>query len=104
MLKSKRSRACDIPQAVKREVWIRDNQKCVLCGTHYAVPNAHFVSRLKGGLGVARNVVTLCFDCHRRYDQSTERKVIREYLKKYLQSKYADWNEESLYYKRWRND
>ncbi len=45
--KHKRTKATDISQAVKEEVWNRDNHKCIFC--YAEVPksnaNAHFVPR-----------------------------------------------------------
>lgn len=106
MLKSKRSKATDIPMSVKKKVWERDEHRCVLCGNYCNVmPNAHFIPRSKGGLGIEENIITLCTEltpnkCHRRYDFGTkeEREQIREQLRNYLKSKYENWNEENLYY------
>jgi 5-methylcytosine-specific restriction endonuclease McrA len=98
--KSKRAKACDITQAVKCKVWERDQERCIFCGNPYAMPNAHFISRAHGGLGIEENVLTLCNDCHRRYDQTTDRKQMREFFKSYLQSKYKGWSEENLTYKK----
>lgn len=94
---------------VKEKVFARDKGKCVVCGNSYNVmPNAHYISRAKGGLGIEENIVTLCTEmtlnkCHRRYDfgSKEERKKIGGIIKKYLQSKYNDWNEEKLIYKKW---
>lgn len=107
-MKSKRSKATDIPMSVKKKVWERDCGRCVVCGNHCNVmPNAHYLPRSKGGLGIEQNIVTLCTEltqnkCHRKYDFGTkeERKMIREKIKKYLQSKYENWNEEDLIYKK----
>lgn len=99
--KSERSKACDISPSVKRAVWWRDRGRCILCGDKAAMPNAHFISRAEGGLGVEENIVTLCRACHAEYDQSTHRKAIREEIRQYLISKYgAEWKEEKLYFKR----
>ena len=38
--------------------------------------------------------------CHRRYDQSTDRRSMREYFREYLQSKYPEWDEDDLIYRR----
>lgn len=108
-MKSKRSKSTDIPMKVKEKVFARDKGKCVVCGNSYNVmPNAHYISRAKGGLGIEENIVTLCTEmtlnkCHRRYDfgSKEERKKIGGIIKKYLQSKYNDWNEEKLIYKKW---
>ena len=49
---SKRSKACDISPKVKKKVWERDNHCCIICGSPYAMPNAHYISRAQGGLGI----------------------------------------------------
>lgn len=99
--KSERSKACDISPSVKRAVWWRDRGRCILCGDKAAMPNAHFISRAEGGLGVEENIITLCRACHAEYDQSTHRQAIREEIRQYLMSKYgAEWKEEKLYFKR----
>lgn len=55
-MKSKRSKATDIPQKVKQAVWERDGGRCVVCGCcRNVMPNAHFISRSKGGLGIEEN-------------------------------------------------
>lgn len=107
-MKSKRAKATDIPMSVKRKVWIRDGGRCVVCGNYCNVmPNAHYIPRSKGGLGIEKNVVTLCTrltrnDCHFKFDNGTaeERERIGNIIKKYLQSKYKDWNEDELFYKK----
>lgn len=99
-MKSKRTKAVDITQKTKQIVWERDNNCCVVCGSPYAMPNAHYLPRSKSGLGIEKNVVTLCFMCHHKYDQTTEREQYKEFIKNYLQSKYEDWNEEDLVYKK----
>ena len=108
-MKSKRSKATDISMEVKKKVFERDNGRCVVCGNSYNVmPNAHYISRRKGGLGIEQNIVTLCTEltpnkCHRRFDFGTkeERIMIGCIIKDYLQSKYDNWNEEDLIYKKW---
>ena len=72
-MKSTRSKACDIPQRVKSEVWERDKHRCIVCGSPYAMPNAHFRSRANSGMGVAKNIVTLCFKCHYNYEHTPKR-------------------------------
>ena len=61
---SKRSKACDISMEVKKKVWERDEHKCVICHNPYAKPNAHYIARSQGGLGIEENIVTLCLRCH----------------------------------------
>lgn len=64
------------------------------------MPNAHFIARSQGGLGIEENIITLCPECHRLYDNSPMRRSIREELRRYLKSKYKDWDEKKLYYKK----
>ena len=96
----KRTKALDIPQDVKREVWERDGRACVLCGSPFAAPNAHYIARSHGGLGIPPNIITLCAACRDRYDNSPERPYIRRELRGYLRSKYTDWSEEALTYRK----
>ena len=101
-MKSKRSKATDIPMKVKKVVWERDNHCCIVCDrTYSAMPNAHYIPRSQGGLGIEQNIVTLCNRCHHDYDQTTQRPVFKQIIRDYLQSKYEDWNEEKLVYKKW---
>lgn len=107
-MKSKRSKATDISQSVKQRVWVRDKGRCVVCGNDYNVmPNAHYIPRSKGGLGIEQNVVTLCTvltenKCHDKYDHGTkeDRQRIGETIEKYLRSKYPDWDPDKLVYRR----
>lgn len=98
-MKSKRTKALEIPKKVKERVYERDGGLCVMCGC-VGMPNAHFIARSQGGLGIEENILTLCFNCHRQYDQSINRKRMREYFREYLMSKYPDWDEEKLVYKK----
>ena len=105
-MKSDRAKQCDISAKVKKIVWERDEGCCVVCGCNQNVmPNAHFISRNKGGLGIPENVVTLCTEftpnkCHRKYDFGTkdEREKIGQKIEDYLRSQYSDWNKEKLVY------
>jgi len=51
-------------------------------------------------LGIEENVVTLCAECHRDYDQSGERKVLGAFIRQYLASRYDGWDENDLVYRR----
>lgn len=97
----KRTKALDIPKAVKDKVWERDGRCCVYCGTPQAMPNAHYIPRSHGGLGIEKNVVTLCHDCHMRYDNTVERPIIKDFLRQYLISHYPEWDEQNLIYRKW---
>lgn len=109
MMKTKRSKATDISASVKQRVFERDGGRCVVCGNAYNVePNAHILSRAKGGLGIETNVVTLCNllttnKCHHKFDNGTKvqhneiLKIITRYMKEY----YPGWNIEDQKYKKW---
>lgn len=88
-----------ITPAVKAAVFKRDDELCVWCGLP-GEPNAHCISRAQGGLGVEENVLTLCPECHRRYDQSPDRKRMRAYFEEYLSDKYPGWGEDMLIYRK----
>ena len=100
-MKTKRSKACDISQKVKQRVWERDNGCCVICDNNYNVmPNAHFIPRSKGGLGIEENIFTACTrltenDCHYKFD---EYGIGRDKVREYLKSKYENWEEDNLKY------
>ena len=105
-----RTKALSIPKSVKESVAERDgfdgHPCCLLCGAPAPVNNplafscAHYIPRSQGGLGVEENIVTLCPTCHMRYDQSTDRESIGNFLRNYLIDKYPNWTEENLIYKK----
>lgn len=98
---SKRSKACDISQKVKQKVWDRDRHQCIICGNPYAMPNAHYIRRSQGGLGIEQNVVTLCQKCHNDFDNGNKRVSIGYKVEWYLKSYYDNWNTEELIYKKY---
>ena len=89
---------------VKRIVWERDDHKCIFCGQ--TVPlncaNGHVIKRSQLGMGIPENVVTACPVCHNKYDFGTDIEEMISYTKEYLKSKYDNWNEEKLVYKKMR--
>ena len=102
-MKTKRSKATDISQKVKKIVWERDNHCCVICGNNYNVmPNAHYIRRTKGGLGIEQNVFTACTDltenkCHSNFDKyGIGKDKVIAHFKKY----YPNWDEKDLLYKK----
>lgn len=99
MAKSQRTKALEIPPDVKKAVYERDGGACVWCAER-GEPNAHYIPRSRGGLGIEENILTLCWKCHLRYDQSINRRKMGEFFKTYLQSKYPEWDEEKLIYKK----
>ena len=98
----KRTKALSISPKVKEAVYERDGGCCVWCGSPEGQPNAHYIPRSQGGLGIEENILTLCWKCHLQFDQTTERPKMREYLKEYLKSKYPEWDESELYYQKYK--
>lgn len=101
-MKSKRTKACEIPKKVKEIVYKRDGGKCIVCGRQ-GIPNAHYIRRSQGGLGIEQNIVTLCTTCHNDFDNGFKREELQRYIHDYLQSMYADWKEENLVFNKWRS-
>lgn len=99
-MKTKRSRACDIPKKVKDKVWKRDGQRCIICYSPNAMPNSHVVRRSQGGLGIEENVVTMCQRCHAMYDQYIDRDAMEARIESYLKSKYPGWDRSKLIYRK----
>ena len=107
MKKSKRAKACDI--TAKKEVWERDGGRCVICGNKINVmPNAHYIPRSAGGLGIAENILTMCTNftenkCHYKYDFGNAEEVeeIRAKAEEHLRNHYPEWDPEKLVYRKW---
>lgn len=109
-MKSKRTKALEIPIEVKERVAERDSIDghpcCIWCGEPapttdpLAFSNAHYIPRSHGGLGIEENILTLNWECHIKYDQTCERGKMRVFFKDYLKTKYPDWDEEKLIYKK----
>lgn len=104
----KDTKARDFSRKAKEQIAERDSIEgwpcCVYCGLAAPAPlawsNAHFIARSQQGKGVPENGLTLCPMCHRRYDQTTDRNMMREYFREYLKSKYENWDEEALIYRK----
>ena len=104
MSKHSSTKACEIPPEVKAKVWERDGECSVLSGKWVPVECAccHYIARKPDlGLGIEQNIVTLTPEEHDAYDKTVKRKDIREKLRLYLQSKYPDWDESKLVYRKY---
>ena len=100
-MKSKRTKACDISPAVRKEVVERDNGMCIVCGTTQGIQIAHYISRARNGLGIPQNLACLCHKCHFDYDNGKLHKEIKALFKEHLKAKYERWDEMELTYKKW---
>jgi len=96
---SKRSKACAIPPKVKQAVYERDKGQCIVCGAP-GIPNAHYIRRSQGGLGIEKNVVTLCLTCHYRFDSGDKRKELGAVILEYLKSQYLNWRKADVIYRK----
>lgn len=107
MSKGRRTKATDIPPEVRKAVEQRDSINgapcCIFCGSPNARGEAHVIARSQAGLGVERNVITVCRSCHQQFDEGQAKALYRERAKEYLKSKYPDWNEEDLVYNKWKD-
>lgn len=97
---NKRTKALQIPMKVKDAVYKRDQGRCIFCHKR-GDPVGHFIGRSQGGCGIEQNIITVCFICHQKLDNTVSREEMKEKARRYLKSKYKDWNEEELYYKKW---
>lgn len=99
-MKSARSKACDISPKVRQAVYDRDDGACVVCGA-LGIPNAHYIPRSLGGLGIEENIVTLCDRCHHEYDFGGQRQQYGDKIRAYLDKHYPGFPEEKRIYNRW---
>ena len=100
---NKVTKATSIPTQVKKIVWERDSGKCIFCqkpvSWNYA--NSHFIKRSHLGKGIEQNIMTNCDRCHGLFEESIYREKMKEFAKSYLISKYENWDEDMLVYKKW---
>lgn len=95
--KGRRAKATDIPKSVKQKVYERDGRRCIFCGAPGA-PNAHYISRAQGGLGIEQNIVTACVRCHEAMDNGKSGKEYREAARHYLERIYGALDERKMIY------
>ena len=61
-----------IRSEVRREVWRRDQGKCVRCGSRDNLEYDHIIPVSKGGSNTARNIELLCEGCNRSKSDSVQ--------------------------------
>lgn len=97
----KETKLTAIPKHVKTAVWLRDNKRCIVCGqrTDISQANSHVVRRSRGGMGIEQNIVTHCYECHRKYDsfESLTVKITLDYIGR----KYPGWNPDRVKYSKY---
>lgn len=69
-------------------------------------PNAHYIRRSRGGLGIEENIVTLCSECHHDFDNGFKRESIGSWLNEYLDKFYPDFPDEKRIFNKydWLDD
>ena len=97
--------ATDIPKKVKLKVWKRDGGICIFCQkpVPWTCANSHYIKRSHLGMGIEEDIMTNCPDCHKLYEESEQRPLMKEYAKKHFMNKYDNWNEDMLVYRKWGN-
>lgn len=103
-----RTKKTMIAPRVKYLVWLRDKGTCVGCGRwapgepYYDWSCAHYIPRSHGGRGdVPQNILTLCPECHRSYDEGPDRENLKEKYLDYLEGVYGPLNMRDLVYRKW---
>ena len=100
---SKISKACDISSQVRAEVMKRDQGKCIICGCRSYLQIAHYISRGRLGLGIAKNLGVMCVDCHGQYDNGKYHNEIKKLFEEHLKAHYEEWSPKDLTYNKWRD-
>lgn len=110
-MKSKRTKATEFTPQVRQVIRQRDQNTCLFCrlgkygesDTKWLPPDImHYINRSAGGLGIPQNGVCGCRYHHALLDNGNKgyRPEMLEDMKTYLMSRYPDWNEEKLYYRK----
>jgi len=63
-LRYKRKIAGVVTNKLRMSIFLRDNFKCVFCGSEEAIEVDHIIPVIKGGLTNKSNLQTLCFKCN----------------------------------------
>lgn len=103
--KHKLTKATSIPISVKKEVWERDNHKCIFCGKEVPLfcANSHVIKRSQLGLGIPQNIVCACTICHDKYDFDTNSQKMYKIAEKHLKTIYIEWNKNDMVYKKFND-
>ena len=103
MPKHERTKKTAITKDVKRQVFERDRGRCLMCHkpVREADACAHIIPRSQGGMGVMKNIITLCPDCHRKYDTSPNRQLMSWEFAKYIEEIHGPIHKSEVVYDKW---
>lgn len=89
----------EIKPKVRERVYERDSKEgapcCIVCGRPNTIHIHHIVERSRGGLGIEKNLVCLCYRCHRILHDTGDRSM-KERIREYMTTYYPDWDERDL--------
>lgn len=96
------TKATSIPRSVKLAVWLRDGKQCILCRRYAPIEwaCAHIIRRSQGGRGIEQNIVTLCPECHREFDEGKNANICRQMIEKYISELYPGWSKNRVIYRK----
>ena len=86
---------------MKQRVYERDGGCCIFCGAP-GDPWCHYIGRAQGGSGIEENILTMCDEHHRLFDQGTQaqRMVLKSLARDYMKDRYSGWDENNLIYRK----
>lgn len=102
-MRHERTKRTAIPKSVKHKVYLRDGMRCLMCGRMVREENAccHLIPRSQGGMGVEKNILTLCHECHRKFDEGKQREVWGDFFHHYLEEIYGPIDRSEVVYDKW---
>jgi hypothetical protein len=65
--------------------------------------NSYLIKRSHNGLGIEENIMTNCNECPNLFEHEPSRSKMIPFAKQYFKSKYTNWNEDMLIYKKTRD-
>ncbi|MDD3369221.1 MAG: hypothetical protein PHP50_10105 [Lachnospiraceae bacterium] len=102
-------------EATRLRVYKRDGAECLFCRLQYHMHCTdpmqleikdimHYINKSAGGLGVEQNGVLGCRYHHGLLDNGNRglRSEMLEIMRNYLKEQYSGWDEEDLYYSKWK--
>lgn len=98
--KGDKAKRTNFDMPVAKQMYERDDECCILCGSTHMLEKSHLISRADYGLGILENGVLLCKKCHTEWHANNEGKDNGMYDKKvsYLRSKHDNWDSIELQY------